>query len=211
MADAGVTVSDVEFGSLEPGTRVSDFDWVVASAAELGAASLNVSGDDPDCARLTDTFARLCELAAGHGVGVDLEFMRWRPVARLEDAVAIVSAARQPNGFVLLDSLHLFRSGGTAADVARTDPGLIRTVHWSDAPVPPPFDIDVVTEARTARYRPGDGQLPLAKLRDVLRSGLNHVVEQPMQRTARELSIEERLQESRFATKAFLAGAARPL
>jgi len=164
MAGEGVRVTDIEFVSLTAHTQVDDYQALLAAGAELGAQSLTVSGDDDDVARLTGNFAALCELARGHGLRVDLEFMRWRPVATLQQACAVVTGAGQDNGGVLVDALHLFRSGGQVADIAAVDPHWLRALQLCDAPLQAPADALIIQEAREGRLLPGDGQLPLVQL-----------------------------------------------
>lgn len=122
MAGEGVRVTDIEFVALKAQAQVADYQPLLAAGAELGALSLTVSGDDDDVARLTGNFAALCELARGHGLRVDLEFMRWRPVATLQQACTVVTGAGQDNGGVLVDAFTC------SAPVARwpTSPGSIR-------------------------------------------------------------------------------------
>jgi sugar phosphate isomerase/epimerase len=70
---------------------------------------------------------------------------------------------------VIVDALHLARSGGTPADVAalvaRT-PGRFPVVHLCDAPAVPRSDSPeaLAEESREDRLLPGDGELPLLRL-----------------------------------------------
>ena len=87
---AGVEVFDAEFIQLSRDLDVAALDGWMATAAELGAKRVNcgASGDDPDLARNVERFGALCDVAARHGLGVDLEFMRWRkPVASISEGV----------------------------------------------------------------------------------------------------------------------------
>ena len=167
LADAGVGVHEVEFIPLTPDVRVEEYRQTLALAAELGARRLNVSGDDPDIERVTERFGRLCDLAAEVGIGVDLEFMRFRVVANLPQALDVVTRAARPNGRLLIDVLHLFRSGGTAQMLAEVPAHLVGSVQLCDAPRLDPTDAHVVDEARQGRLFPGEGELPL---RDYLRA-----------------------------------------
>lgn len=180
MKDTGVAVYDVEFIPLTPDIDVARYEPLFETAADLGAQRVNVSGDDPDFARLTARFAEMCELAGRFGLTVDLEFMRWRQVGSLTQAVEIVSRAGCPNGAVLLDALHLFRSGGSAEDVAVLDPALIRSVQLCDAPAEAPSHDRIIDEARNHRLAPGDGGLPIAELVDSLPKNAAFAVEVPM-------------------------------
>jgi sugar phosphate isomerase/epimerase len=189
MAGEGVQVADIEFVALTPAFQVADCEALLAAGAELGAQSLTVSGDDPDLARLTQRFAALCELASGYGLRVDLEFMRWRPVATLQHALAVVTAAGQGNSGVLLDALHLFRSGGDVAALAGVDPGYLRAVQLCDAPRLAPVDALIIQEAREGRMLPGQGQLPLAALLGALPVDVQISVETPRRQHAGKQNV----------------------
>ena len=62
--------------------------------------------------RMAEAFARLCDRAADHGLLVHLEFLSWGPVPDLGTAWEIVRLAGRDNGGIMLDVLHLMRSGG---------------------------------------------------------------------------------------------------
>ena len=177
----GIRVHDIEIATIgvdfDPGSLAP----ALESAAEVGAARLSVCGDDPDPARLAARFAGLCDLAAGFGIGVDLEWMAWRPVGRLADAVAAVAAADRPNGAVLVDALHLFRTGGCPAELAALAPGTIRSVQLCDAVAEAPVGTEaIIREARSGRLPPGAGVLPLDALMAVLPADAALSAEVPM-------------------------------
>ncbi|WP_433766425.1 sugar phosphate isomerase/epimerase family protein [Pseudomonas putida] len=175
----GVAVNEIEFVELKPQVDVAGFASLLESGAQLGARCLTVSGDDPEPSRLVDNFAALCHLAAGYGLRVDLEFMRWRHIGNLQQAVALIAAAGQDNGGVLLDALHLFRSGGNAAAVAQLDRRYLHGVQWSDAPAQAPTGEGILREAREGRLPPGQGQLALSELLDALPPEVHWSVEVP--------------------------------
>jgi len=62
--------------------------------------------------QMAEAFARLCDRAAEHGLLVHLEFLSWGPVPDLAAAWDIVRLAGRGNGGIMLDVLHLMRSGG---------------------------------------------------------------------------------------------------
>lgn len=161
----GIAVAEVEFVTLTPGADIAALAPLLASAAALGARALTVSGDDPDPARLAGHFAALCDLAQEHGLRVDLEFMRFRTTATLAEAVTVVRAAGQPNGNVLLDTLHFHRTKGEVAALQALPSGMVRAIQISDAPAQLPPDLAaVIHEARNDRLAPGEGALPLAAI-----------------------------------------------
>jgi sugar phosphate isomerase/epimerase len=67
---------------------------------------------------------------------------------------------------VLVDPLHLARSGGTVDDVRRLPAGLLPYLQFCDAASAGPApDLEAAgAEARRTRLPPGDGALPLAGL-----------------------------------------------
>lgn len=203
LADEGIVLHDLEFVAIVPEIQPADVRPLLESAAELGAVSITVSGDDPDWPRLVATFAAICELARPLGVRIDLEFMRWRAVASLADARAVIAAAGQPNGTILLDVLHFFRSGGALQELTELPPGLVGTVHLCDAPLAAPATTEaIIAEARGARLLPGDGELPLAVvLRALAKAPVDLSVELPMPRT----TADERLSRSAAATRKLLS------
>ncbi|GEO16921.1 sugar phosphate isomerase/epimerase family protein [Microvirga aerophila] len=180
MKDTGVAVYDVEFIPLTPTIDISSYADMFEGAAELGAQRVNVSGDDPEFSRLVFHFAEICELASTFGLGVDLEFMRWRHVGSLPQAAEIVRQAGAHNGGILLDALHLFRSGGSPADVRALKSGLIRSAQLCDAPAAAPPPEGIIEEARNHRLSPGEGELPLRELVRGLQPGVALAVEVPM-------------------------------
>jgi len=181
LAAEGVGVSDIEFIQLTPDIDVQAFAGVFEAAADLGAISVTVSGDDHDHARLTAHFAELCDLALAFGLRVDLEFMRWRAIGALPQALAIVAQAGKPNGAILVDALHLTRSGGKAADLISIPDEWLRVAQICDAGADVPMtEAAIIAEAREERRPPGEGSLPLGDLLEALPADAFLSVEMPM-------------------------------
>jgi sugar phosphate isomerase/epimerase len=139
---------------------------IVEVGVEVNARYALAIGTDPDLARTADRFGRLCERAAAGGLGLGLEFMRFTEVRTLADALGVVRAAGHPAGGVLIDMLHLVRSGGRPEDLAGIDPDLLAYAQLCDAPAAPPGEAlgQLVNEALVGRVLPGDGALPVAEI-----------------------------------------------
>lgn len=181
LAGIGVAVLDVEFIPIVPEFDPRSFESLFEAAASLGASSVSVSGDDPDEARLAANLAALAGIAKSFGLRIDLEFMRWRHVGTLAHARAAIERAAQPNLALVIDALHLSRSGGTPDDVAAMPSEQIGLVQLCDAPrALPVSDDDAIREARTARLAPGDGALPLEALLHAAPRNVALSVEMPM-------------------------------
>lgn len=165
LSAEGMHVHDIEFVTIGEDFAPARLAPMLESASELGARRLNVCGDDPDRGRLVASFAELCDLAAGFGMGVDLECMAWRRVATFPAALDIIEAAGRPNGGALVDALHLSRTGGSPSDLRAAPAGRIRSAQLCDAPAERPTTAAaIVEEARSGRLPPGQGQLPLCEL-----------------------------------------------
>lgn len=177
----GIGVHDIEFVVIAENFLATALTPIFEAAAALGAKRLSVCGDDPDRPRLIDSFAALCNLAARFGMGVDLECMAWRRVASLSDAAQVVRAAGQSNGGLLIDALHLSRTGGSPGDVRDMPRGLIRSAQLCDAPAIRPTSTEaIIREARGGRLPPGEGELPLLDLLSALPADTVLSVEVPM-------------------------------
>jgi sugar phosphate isomerase/epimerase len=181
LAAEGVRASDIEFIQLTPEIDVQAFAGVFEAATDLGAVSVTVSGDDHDHARLTAHFAELCDIAHPFGLRVDLEFMRWRAIGTLPQALAIVREAGKSNGAILVDALHLTRSGGKAADLIAIPDAWLRAAQICDAGAEvPATEAAIIAEAREGRLPPGEGALPLSDLLEALPADASLSVEMPM-------------------------------
>jgi sugar phosphate isomerase/epimerase len=178
-ADTGIRVLDAE--AVRLGALPVDYAPTLEAAAALGARYVNAICDDADLGRLSDSFARLTAAAASYGIRAVVEFMAYRSVRTLAEAVAI--AGRSGGGGVLVDALHVQRCGVALAALRAVDPALISYVQLCDAPLAAPgagpASADGVHEARAARLLPGEGELPLRELLAALPDGIPVAVEAP--------------------------------
>ena len=201
LSASGVAVLDIESLFLTPETRAADHAALLEAGARLGARFLLTMCVDGDGARAAETFAALCALAAPLGITVVIEFARFTEVKTLAEAARFVGAAGQPNGAILIDVLHLFRSGGAPADLGTVPPALLPYAQLCDASGPPPADLRL--EARGDRRYPGEGDLPLAELLAALPAGVPLAVEAPCRLYA-HLPPLERARRALAATRALL-------
>lgn len=165
LRDTGVGVADIEIVRLKPGTDVAAFAPFFERGQRLGARNVLVAGDDPEEARLAESFGRLARLAAGFGLTVDLEFMPWTKVPDLATALRIVETAGEANGGVLVDALHFDRSATTLDEIAAMPRNRLNYVQFCDGPRDyDPSDAGLIEVARRARLMPGEGGIDLAGL-----------------------------------------------
>jgi sugar phosphate isomerase/epimerase len=190
LDDTGVAVLQVELVSLHRETDVPGARPLLESGAELGATRLVVSGDDADLSVVSAKLAEIADLAAEYEITVDVEFMPFRELGTLGQALDVVAAAGRDGVAVMVDALHLARSGGGPADVAAADPRLLRVLQVCDAPLLAPAPSLLAVEAREGRLLPGDGALPLDALLAAMPGDAVWAGEVPM--AGRHLSPAER-------------------
>lgn len=165
LADTGVELLYVELLPITRDLVPSAHRAMIERGAELGATRLAVTGDDADFGVVAEKMAALCDIAAGCGMAVDIEFMPFRPVRRLDDALEVVKRTGCSNAHVLVDALHFFRSVSDVFSLARADKRLIGSFQLCDAQlVAPTSEAALAQEARTDRRLPGAGALPLRAL-----------------------------------------------
>jgi sugar phosphate isomerase/epimerase len=211
MADLGVRVFDVEIARIGPQFDVDFFASFLQTAAVLKTRAMLVAGDDPDESRLTDSFAGLCRAAAPFGITANLEFMPWTAVKDVKTALRIVANANEPNGRVLVDTLHAARSTTTLEEIARLPRQLLSYAQLCDAPADIPATNDgLIQTARCARLLPGDGGIDLVRLVQALPEDLPFSLEIPNAEWLAGIGPEEWARRALAATRRLVARATGP-
>ncbi|RYG55150.1 MAG: sugar phosphate isomerase/epimerase [Alphaproteobacteria bacterium] len=175
LSDTGVSVLDLEVLTLTPDFDVAATSSFMDLASRLCAREVQVACEDPDLDRAADRLALLSEAAASRDLGTALEFMAFRAVDTLETALRVVSRGKAR---VLIDALHLIRSGGTVEALAAAPAERIAFFQLCDAPRTLAGD-DLVEEARFNRLYPGEGGLPLGAMISTIPASLPISVEVP--------------------------------
>lgn len=162
MASTGVTIGLFESIWMAPDTVPASLEPALATGAELGAHFALVGGNDPDERRLTDNLAALAAIAKRYGLEIAFEFMPFTQVKSYEQALRIKQATGQNNVRLLVDALHVSRSGRDLRKLEKLDSSNVSYVHLCDAPATMPAPDGLRDEARLNRLYPGEGELPLA-------------------------------------------------
>lgn len=175
LADTGLPLLDVEVIWLKPDSDMADHRRTIDIGAELGAANVLCVSSDPDHAATAARLAELCRHAEGSGMRVALEFGIFTEVKDLTQALAVLDAVGHPLRALLVDPIHVDRSGSRIADIARIDPALLPYAQFCDAPAerPDPANFDaVIVDAIDLREQCGEGALPLDALYRALPAGI---------------------------------------
>jgi sugar phosphate isomerase/epimerase len=181
LADTGLRVNDLEGISLTRDLDIKGLAPVFEVTASLGAKGFTVTGRDDDHSFLTEAFAEVCRIAAPYGVEPNFEFFRFSSVRNLAETLAIVRGAKQPNGRVLIDTLHIGRSHVSIDEVKAVEPALIRYIQFCDCVLEEePADTEGLRdEAIFNRLLPGDGTLPLVDILHALPANVGVSIEAP--------------------------------
>lgn len=190
LTDYGVRVTNLEFFSLNADTDPESFRPALELGAALGGQLAVTHIHDTDSARALDSLGRFAVLAGEYDLRLGLEFMPLTPgCTSLTQAVEFVARAGRANVGVGIDALHLFRTGGTPADVCALAPELIAYAQLCDglalAPGVDPLEPSRYAEEAFARQVPGQGVFPLAELIRALPPDVPLDVEVPQPQQAR--------------------------
>lgn len=203
LAANGIKVLEVEMVPLTAALSVADYRPMMEAGAAIGATRLTVGGGDTDdVSIIAEKLAGMAEQARPYGLAVDLEFMPFRPVKSLSDALAVMKRASHLNAHILIDVLHVFRSKSDIALFKTIDPKILGPVQLCDGPARAPDDL--VAEARTRRLLPGHGELDLNTLLDALPDGLAYGIEVPLAGQRPDLDPGARLALLVKSTREFL-------
>ena len=181
IAGAGLVLGDIEIvgkwlPGQQPGTPLlppamaeamllGTPEKVCAHAVELGARGVTVAdlfGLPFEGAEVSRHFARVCDVAADHGLSVTLEFVPTGCVQTVAQAREVLERADRANAGMLIDSYHFFRAGSSLEDMARVPPELIAAWQMNDASAAPATD-DAFADMMI-RAMPGEGEFDLKGL-----------------------------------------------
>lgn len=209
LRDTGVAVFDFGVFRLKQGVNLAAFEPVLESAAVLGAREAVVNGDEPDQQRLADLLHRLCEIGRRYGVRMNLEPTPWTGIPTLGAAVAVIQACGDPDARLMVDTIHVDRSGGTLADLAALPRALIDYIQVCDTAGPRPADFEtMIHQARNERAYPGEGDLDLVGMLSALPQDVPLSLEAPVKSLAASLDPVQRARRARDRMASLVAAVA---
>lgn len=100
--------------------------------------------------RLVESFAALCREAADHGTKIGFELMPFAMIRTLDESLAMVQGARQPNGGIAFDMWHIAKLGIPYEEVARVPRQYVISVELNDGTFQCPWSLheDTVNHRR---------------------------------------------------------------
>jgi sugar phosphate isomerase/epimerase len=204
MRARGVSISLGEGCIIRAGRDIRDMAADFDIFQELGAERINTVSMDPDLSRSLDQFGVLAEMSAARGMESSIELCPGLTINNLASAVTAVRHVGRKDFQLLLDTMHLGRSGATAAEIAALDPATIGYVQLSDAPLKPASP-NYMDEATFDRMVPGEGELPLREYLSALPAGMLVSLEVPSRSLAKAgLSVRDRVERCVNAARTLL-------
>jgi sugar phosphate isomerase/epimerase len=209
MDDRGISISLGEGLLIAPGVDVRSYASDLDIMAELRIPRINTVSLEPDRARTFDELAVLTDLAADRGIVTSVEPVPGLAIADLPTAMAAVEHIGRDEISLLIDTMHVARSGASADDLRSLPAERIGHVQLCDVPLRSTREYHYAEEAMYHRMAPGEGELPLAEMLAALPGDRVVGLEVPMlSRAEAGVSAYDRLLPCVESARALLARAA---
>lgn len=153
---------------IAPDMSQMTIDRLIPVATALGAPTLSVAelaGIPFDGPMMATHFGELCDQAADHGLRVALEFIPAGGISDLVKAWDVIDRAGRPNGGLVIDSWHFFRTDAPFDRLAAIPGDRIFSVQINDGPAA--ADGDLVNDM-VHRLLPGEGEFNLDAFLDAI-------------------------------------------
>jgi sugar phosphate isomerase/epimerase len=169
LADAGITALDIEVVWFQPGEPIDTHDRIVHIAEAIGAKNILCVSSETDIEQTKKRFRHLCQLVEGSDMRVVLEFLAITEVNTLAKALEVLKDVAHPAGGILVDTLHLKRTGSTVESLsvlAQQQPALLPYLQLCDGSATLKDDSydGVLEDALYLRNLLGEGELPLKEI-----------------------------------------------
>lgn len=178
LRDCGVSVHNVEAFPIGPKTEIAAFEADLEKSAVLGARRATTHIHDTDRNRALERFADLCTSARRYDIDISLEFMAFSVVDSFAEGVRFMRDSGIADATLVVDALHLHRTGGSPDLIDPENAGHIGSVQLCDAKLEAPRE--PFEEAIGSRMIPGEGELPLQRLLAAVPEGIEIDLEAPL-------------------------------
>ena len=206
LDDTGLRLSNMMPHQFNEETTPDDLKRFAEAALVLRPEYILCNDYVPDYGVL-DMIATLLDDVFGENIRVTLEFVTYTEAKSLAATLEKIRRFGGPGLEVLIDSLHLNRSGGTNAEVAATPREQLALAQLCDAKrlTRTPTMQELMSEARTARLAPGEGDLDLYSFLDALPRDVEIEYEVPHP-AHKDLPAPEKARRAYSAFRSYLDG-----
>jgi len=163
LREYDMKIMDIELARVREDLDVANYEKAFEASAELGATDVLSSIWSKDKNFAVNEFGKICDMAAKYNLKVNLEFVTFSAVQGLSQALEILDEVKKPNAFLMVDTLHAYRSHVIPEDLAQVDKSRFGLIHLCDGPleIPPLEDPEMIRVAREGRLYPGLGKIDL--------------------------------------------------
>jgi sugar phosphate isomerase/epimerase len=204
IAEHGVTPGNLEVFNLNTDDPIESFAPALALGAGLGASTATAIDFGPPRPDIAERFAAFAALCREHGLAALVEPISMGNVRTPQDGLGLIAAAGV-DARLVLDCVHLVRTGCTADDVRALPPDRVGYLQLCDGPASIAPD-DVGVEAMADRQYPGEGDFPLVDILGAIPPDVRVGLEVPnLARQERGLSGTARAREAIEAARSVLA------
>jgi len=179
LADTGITALDIEVVWFKAGEPIDTHNRFVDIAKAIGAKNILCVSSETDINETQKRLKNLCQLTEGSDIRVVLEFLAITEIDSLAKALAVVAAVAHPAAGILVDTLHLQRTGSSVEDLAAL--ALAQAQSNAPAPLLPYLQLcdasetledqsveGALEDALYSRTLLGKGQLPLKAILQIV-------------------------------------------
>jgi sugar phosphate isomerase/epimerase len=206
LADTGLELLDVEVIWIKPDSDMAAHKKVINIGAELGAKNVLCVSSDPDMSATAAALTELCVFAEAGNMRVALEFGIFTEVKNLKMAIKVLDEVAHPLRALLIDPIHVDRSGTTPTQIAAVPRELLPYAQFCDAPAkrPDPNNFEeIITDAIDLREQCGDGGLDLTAIYNALPANI------PLSIELRSKALRDRFPDAGERAKAVAAATRR--
>jgi sugar phosphate isomerase/epimerase len=206
MDERGVSIALGEGLLIVPGVDVRSYAADLDVMAQLRIPRINTVSLEPDRTCTFDELAVLTDLAAERGILTSVEPVPGLSIADLPAALAAVEQVGRDELSLVIDTMHVARSGAGPDDLRSLPPDRIGHVQLCDVPLRSTKEHSYAEEAMYHRLAPGEGELPLAEMLAALPRDCVVGLEVPMRSRAEAgVSAYDRIRPCVDAARALLA------
>lgn len=170
LRERGVALMEAEASIIRPDTDLAELHPYMESAAVLGAVGvIPVMFGQTSEAQTIEQLGAFAAMAHGYGLKTMVEFIAISAIPSIGVAARVIRESGAENAGIIVDSLHLTRSGGSAADIRAVDPALIVSSQINDGLTDFPNEGDNWwREMALARSFLGEGDFKVREMIDAL-------------------------------------------
>lgn len=165
LQETGISLLDIELARIFDDMDVAKYEAAMQTAVELGGKHVLSSVWTENTEYAMEQFGKLCDLAKGYGLTVDLEFVPIAAINNLTDTVNFLKTVNRNNAGIMIDVHHFHRSQDTIEDLSQVPREWFHFGHLCDATGEIPTDREEMTRIlREERSYVGEGGIDVKSI-----------------------------------------------